>query len=287
MSVSNPVVLVIGAAGRSAGLVVPELVRRGAVVRGFVRSEAKAAAARDKGASDIVVGDLRDRRSLETAVHGVDGVFHIGPAFLEDEAELGVGVVAAARRAGVRKIVFSSAIHPTNTVLQNHASKLPVEQAIFQSGIDYTILHPATFFQNIAAGWNTVLDTGVFGEPFPASTRIARVDYRDVAEAAAIAFTTDRLAYGTFELCAGMTSRDDIVAIMSDVLGRPVTAAAPPFEAWSARLPLDARQKALLAKVHASYAAYGSGGNSLALRAILQREPRTLRQYIELLAGRA
>jgi len=287
MPESNPTVLVVGAAGRFAGLVVPELARRGAVVRGLVRNETNAAEAREKGAAQIAIGDLRDKRSLEAAVRDVDGVFHIGPAFVEDEAALGVDMVDVARRAGVRKFVFSSVIHPTNTPLQNHASKLPVEQAIFWSGIDYTILHPATFFQNIAAGWNAVVERGVFGEPFPTTTRIARVDYRDVAEVAAIAFTTDRLAYGTFELCAGMANRDEIVAIMSDVLDRRITAAAPSFEEWGAKLPLDPRQKSLLAKVHASYAAYGSGGNSLALRAILQREPRTLRRYIEDLAGRA
>jgi uncharacterized protein YbjT (DUF2867 family) len=285
MPKSNPSVLVIGATGRFAGLVVPELVRRGATVRAFVRDPGKESVVRMNGAAEVAVGDLRDRQSLERALQGIDGVFHIGPAFAPDEADLGISVVEAARQADVRKIVFSSVIHPTNIRLANHASKIPVEDAIFASGIDYTILHPAMFFQNIAGGWQAVVERGVFAEPFPIHRRIARVDYRDVADAAAIALTEDRLAFGTFELCAAMPDRNDIAAVMSDVLGRSVEPGEVPLEEWSVHLPLSRGQKELLAKVFETYAASGSGGNNLVLRAVLGREPRSLRQYIEDLAA--
>jgi len=287
MPKSNPNVLVIGASGRFASLVIPELVRRGATVRAFVRDPGKESVVRMNGAAEVAVGDLRDRPSLERALQGIDGVFHIGPAFVADEADLGISVVEAARRSGVGKIVFSSVIHPTNVRLANHASKIPVEDAIFASGIDYTILHPAMFFQNIATGWQSVNERGVFTEPFPIGTRIARVDYRDVAEAAAIALTEDRLAFGTFELCAAMLDRSEIAAVMSDVLGRPIEPGEAPFDEWAAHLPLELGQKELLAKVFESYAASGSGGNSLVLRAVLGREPRSLRQYIGELASAA
>ncbi|QCI65836.1 NmrA family NAD(P)-binding protein [Phreatobacter stygius] len=290
MSTHHPTVLVVGAAGRFAGLVVPELVRRGATVRGLVRNQAAAAMARGRGAAEIAIGDLRDPESLDRALAGVDGVFHIGPAFAPDETGMGLNTVAAAKRAGVRTFVFSSVIQPTFTPLANHASKIPVEAALFASGLRYTILHPTNFMQNIGAAWPGVLAQGVFAEPFPKTARVARVDYRDVAEVAAIALTEDRLAYGSFDLCAeGMPNREDIVAIMSDVLGRPITAGEPSFADWAARasLPLDADQKRLLALVHGHYAAHGSGGNSLTLRALLGREPRSLRRYIEELAARA
>jgi len=287
MPKSNPNVLVIGASGRFASLVVPELVRRGARVRAFMRDPGKASVVRRNGAADVAVGDLRDRPSLERALQGINGLFHIGPAFVADEADLGIGLVEAARRSGVRKIVFSSVIHPTNVQLANHASKIPVEDAIFASGLDYTILHPAMFFQNIAGGWQSVIERGVFAEPFPIGTRVARVDYRDVAEVAAIAFTEDRLAFGTFELCAAMLDRSEIAAGMSDVLGRPIEPGEAPFDEWAAHLPLSVDQKELLAKVFETYAVSGSGGNSLVLRAVLGREPRSLRQYIEDLASSA
>jgi uncharacterized protein YbjT (DUF2867 family) len=286
MRAPNPNVLVVGATGRFAGLVVPELIRRNASVRALIRDPANAEKARRLGASEVVTGNLRSPQSLEIAVEGVAGVFHIGPAFAPDEAAMGVALVEAAARAGVRKFVFSSVIQPTNTRLKNHASKVPVEDALYSTNMEYTILHPANFMQNIAAAWPSVVRDGIFSEPFPKTAKLARVDYRDVAEVAAIALTEARLSYATLELCAGMHSREEIVSMMGEELGRPISAGEQTFDEWAAnaRLPYDDRQLQLLAKVHEHYAKYGLGGNSLTLRCALGREPRSLRSFIRELA---
>jgi len=280
---TKPIVLVVGATGKFAGLVVPELRRRNVTVRALVRDETRAAVARSLGAAEIAVGDLRSIDSLAEATRGVDGIFHLGPAFASDEAAMGVALVEAAQKNGVRKFVFSSVIQPTNTRLENHASKIPVEDAVYSSRLEYTILHPANFMQNIGMAWPSIRDHASFGEPFPTDTRIARVDYRDVAEIAAIALTEDRLAYATLDLCAGMFCRLDVVAALSEELGSPIAALEPGFSVWAAqaRLPYTDRQLLLLSKVLDHYRAYGLGGNSLALRAALGREPRSLREYIK------
>lgn len=288
MQAPSPTVLVVGASGRFAGLVVPELVRRNATVRALVHDPANAEKARMLGASEVAIGDLRNRRSLESAVEGVAGVFHIGPAFAPDEAAMGVAMVEAAAQAGVQKFVFSSVIQPTNTKLKNHASKVPVEDALYSTTMEYTVLHPANFMQNLAAAWPSVVEHGVFSEPFPKTAKVARVDYRDVAEVAAIALTEARLSYATIELCAGMHSRAEIASMMGEELGRPVLAGEPTFAEWAAnaRLPYSDTQMELLAKVFGHYAHYGLGGNSLTLRAALGREPRSLRSFIRNLALR-
>ncbi|WP_313621082.1 NmrA/HSCARG family protein [Achromobacter sp.] len=283
MSNAESVVLVVGATGKFAGLVVPELRQRKVAVRALVRDEARAAAARSLGATEVAIGDLRDPSSLAAATRGVDAVFHIGPAFTSDEAEMGVNLVVAAERSGVRKFVFSSVIQPTNTRLPNHASKIPVEDALYSSRLEYTILHPANLMQNIGLAWPMIRDHSCFGEPFPKDARVARVDYRDVAEVAAIALTEDRLAFATLELCAGMFSRMDIVAVLSQELGYPIAALQPDFSEWAAnaRLPYGDPQLRLLSNVFAHYGAFGLGGNSLGLKAALGREPRSLREYIK------
>lgn len=289
MATTSPTVLVIGATGRFANMVVPALAKRGARVRALIRDPHKTSAVHQLGAAEVAIGDLRDRQSLVRALHGIDGVFHLGPAFVSDEAELGVTLVNAASNAGVQKFVFSSVIQPTNTALPNHTAKIPVESALFTSGMEYTILHPANFFQNIESTWGTVIVDGIFSEPFPTTSRVTRVDYRDVAEVAAIALVEDRLAYGTFELCAAeKLNREEIAALMSKALGRRIEAMAPSFETWAnrARLPYNQTQQRLLANVHAHYADHGTGGNDLVLRAILGRPPRSLGTYIEELAQR-
>ena len=285
---ATPLILSVGADGRFAGMVVPELVQRGARVRGLVHHAENADKARAAGVAEIAVGDLHDRRSLDAALAGVDGVFYLAPVFQPDEAELGRGVVAAAKAAGVRRFVFSSVIHPILSALQNHLAKGPVEEAILDSGMEYVFLHPTLFFQNYAAAWPTVAKTGVFAEPYSAERPITRVDYRDVAEVAAVALTEDRLRYGTFELCAeGNLNRHDVAALMGQALGREVKAATLPFAEWvkATHVPHPPDQLAELKAMYDWYDAHSFLGSALTLRAILGREPRSLRQYFVELAA--
>ena len=213
-------ILAVGAAGQFAGLAVAALSQRGARVRGLVRNAAQGSEAQRLGAAEVVIGDLRDLRSVDAALAGVDAVSTSRP-HLPDEAEVGKRFVDAVVRSGARRIVFSSVIHPVLAELVNHAAKAPVEAAILDSGLEYALLHPALYFQNYARAWPKVVETGVLGEPWSAESRFSRVDYRDVADVAAIALVEDRLLCGTFELCAdGKLNREDVAGLIADVTRR-------------------------------------------------------------------
>ena len=288
MSASMSKVLVVGAAGRFAGLVVPALAEQGVSVRGLVRDETQGEQARRNGVAEAAIGDLRDRASIEAALQGVGAAFYIAPVYQENEAGMGLPFVAAAKAAGVRRIVFSSVIHPVIGKLQNHIQKVPVEEALVESGMEFTLLHPAVFYQNLAAAWPGVVKTGAFAEPFSAAARISRVDYRDVAEVAAMALTGDRLLNGTFELCAdGGLDRGAVAAVMGEALGRRIEAAAPDFDTWmaAAKLPYDEHQTGELKAMYDYYDRFGLVGNPLILRAVLGREPRSMRQFFADLAA--
>jgi uncharacterized protein YbjT (DUF2867 family) len=275
----NETILAVGASGKFAGLVIPELAKRDAKVRGFVHSAADAPTAREAGAQDVVVGDLADPAAVATALRGVERVFYIAPVALPDEASVGKAFVAAAIEAGVRRFVFSSVIHPVLSGLPNHALKAPVEEAVLNSQLEYSFLHPTVLFQNFAGAWPGIVKTGVVAEPWSNETRFSRVDYRDVAEVAAIALTEDRLLNGTFELCAdGWLNRHDVAALIGEVLGRPIT----PQRIDPASLPAAAQA---MRPMFDHYDQIGLRGNALTLAAILGREPRTLRAYFEELAS--
>lgn len=276
----------VGATGAKAGLVLPELTKRGVKVRALVRHEQRAETARANGAAETVVGELTDPQSLAEAVRDVDGVFHIGPAFAPDESAMGVAMVAAAQAAGVRKFVFSGVIHPSISAMTNHAAKLRVEEALYGSGLDFTVLQPAIFMQNLAANWPDIVGRGRFEMPYSATAKVCWVDYRDVAEAAAIALTSDRLSHGTFELSApGLVDRMQMAAMVSDVIGRPVVAGEIPLEQFASGLP-EGPVRDGMSRMMAHYDSHGfSGGNALVLRAVLGREPRTLLDYFRELAG--
>lgn len=274
-------ILVVGASGKFAGLVVPELARRGVDIRAMIHDAGDEAAVREVGAQDVVVGDLTKPASIAVALRGVDRVFYIAPVALPDEANVGKSFVAAAIGAGVRRFVFSSVIHPVLSGLPNHALKAPVEDAVLNSDLEYTFLHPTVLFQNFAGAWDGIVKSSVVAEPWSNDTRFSRVDYRDVAEVAAIALTEDRLLYGTFELCAeGWLNRHDVAALIGEVLGRDIT----PIRIDPDTLPANTQA---LRPMFDHYDRIGLRGNALTLAAILRREPRTLRAYFEELATNA
>jgi uncharacterized protein YbjT (DUF2867 family) len=280
----------IGATGRFAGLVVPELIKRGVWVRALVRSREAERIARDRGVDETVIGDLEDTRGLISAAVGADGVFHIGPAFHPRESAMGVTMVNAAKAAGVRKFVYSAVIHPSLSKLTNHAAKRPVEEALYESGMTFTVLQPASFMQNIELEWKRILETELYALPYSQRARVCYVDYRDVAEVAALAFVTERFDNGTYELSApGGYSRIQVAGMISEALGRKIEAARIDFDEWAdgAGLPEGASRRGMQ-RLYASYDQYGLlGGNGLILRSVLGREPRGLRQFFRELAGSA
>ena len=61
----------VGATGKYAGYVLPELRNRGIKVRALVRSRDSELAARARGADETAFGDLQDPRGLISAAVGV------------------------------------------------------------------------------------------------------------------------------------------------------------------------------------------------------------------------
>lgn len=271
-------VLMVGATGRHAQRVLRALIERGVRVRALVRNPQRAQAAIDGGAHETVIADLTRPATLADAMNGVDGVFHIGPGQTPDEAEMGIAMVQAAQAAGVRKFVLSGVIHPAISALTNHTAKLPVEDALYTSQLDFTVLQPARFMQNIADYWIVEDDQLVL--PYSVSSKMCWVDYRDVAQVAAIAMTDMALSYGTFELCApGLIDGRDTAAILSEVVGRPITAVQTPLDEFTAQPPEGPRRDGFR-RMMIHYDQCGlPGGNPLVLRTILGREPRTLKNY--------
>ena len=87
---------------------------------------------------------------------GVHGVFCMLPSSAdvqygltdEDEVRFGLAVVDAARRAGVRHLLYSSTIGASPDLgLGHYASKWQIEQHLRQSGVPFTIVRPAPFME--------------------------------------------------------------------------------------------------------------------------------------------
>ncbi|MEN3264811.1 NmrA family NAD(P)-binding protein, partial [Pseudonocardia sp.] len=177
--------------------------------------------------------------------------------------------------------------HPSLSLV-NHASMRPIEEALYRSRLEFTVLQPAMFMQGLAGSWNDAVEHGSFVMPYSKDSAMTFVDYRDVAEVAARALAHGELGGGTFELAAGGTvTRTEIAAMMSRHAGRTVVAQNVEPDVALAGMPAGEMHDGLAA-MFGDYTAHGfHGGNNLVLRTILGRNPRTLEGYLSELAAAA
>ena len=73
--------------------------------------------------------------------------------------------------------------------MTHHWNKLRVEETLFESGLSYTILQPASYMQNVLGGWQAIVEHGVYAAPYSVETRMSMVDLEDIAEATAVVLT--------------------------------------------------------------------------------------------------
>lgn len=148
-------VLVTGAAGFVGTHVCRELTRRGARVRGLVRSPAKAAERLASFPVDLHVGDVRDDQVLRRAMQGCDMVVHLVAIAIERrgqtyEAVNALGtqrVLDAMHAVGVRRLVHMSQNHAaSNSPYRFLRSKGLAEDAVRASGLEWTVLRPSVIF---------------------------------------------------------------------------------------------------------------------------------------------
>jgi len=181
-----------------------------------------------------VYGDLQKPETLGAAMAGVEAVF-LATALAPDETNQGLAAVEAAKSAGVRRFVYMSVQDVEGgRRIPHFASKLPIEYAVRQSGMEWTILQPNNFFQNDLQLRDAITGHGVY--PLPTSAHgVSRVDTRDIAEAAAIALTTDA-AIGETVVVAGpqALTGPDVAGAYAERLGRPVHYVGQDIGAWAA-----------------------------------------------------
>jgi uncharacterized protein YbjT (DUF2867 family) len=224
-------ILVIGGTGTVGSMVVPELLGRGAAVRVMTHSADKLK--RLPAGVEGTLSDLDDPDTLPPAFEGIDGVFLLNADGL-NETDEGLFAVSAAKEAGVRKIVYLSAYMPQGSeIIPHYRTKLPVEKAVKESGIAYTILEPNSFFQNDFWMKEAIMLRGVYPQPI-GMRGVNMVDVRDIAECAVNALTKpghDGQAYPLHGPDA--LTGEDAAKVYSRHLGREIRYAGDDLDAWA------------------------------------------------------
>lgn len=147
MSAQQVRCLVTGATGYIGGRLVPRLLDDGFAVRALARTPDKLAHVPWRDKIEVARGDLTDADSLAEAFTDVDVIYYLvhsmgtSDDFAADERRAAQNVVTAARRTGVRRIVYLSGLHPDGAELSTHlASRTHVGEILIDSGIETVVL---------------------------------------------------------------------------------------------------------------------------------------------------
>ena len=277
-------ILVTGAGGKTGRAVIAALAARGTKARGFVRSDAHVAALKALGA-EVVIGTMDDDAALMRAMDGCTAIYHICPNMSPHEVTFAEDMIAAAEAVEVPRFVYHSVLHPQIEAMPHHFAKMRVEEMLFSSELDFTILQPTAYMQNILGEWEHIRNDGVFRVPYPVETPLSLVDLDDVAAAAALVLTEVGHSNATYELAGtAPLTQIEVAETFATALGKPVHAEAESIKAWQARAReagIDDQQRAALTKMFLSYANDGLKGNPNVLRWLLGRTPTTLAEFAE------
>ena len=138
-------ILVSGAAGRTGGAAINELLKMGKPVRGYVHSDDERAANLRARGIDIAVGDFTNIDDIHAAMEGVGAAYFLHP--------IAPGIISAAayfaqaaKEAGVTAIVNMSQISARRESRSHAAQDHWISERVFDwSDIPTTHLRP-TFF---------------------------------------------------------------------------------------------------------------------------------------------
>ncbi|HUD84946.1 MAG TPA: NmrA family NAD(P)-binding protein [Xanthobacteraceae bacterium] len=277
-------ILVTGAAGKTGKAIVKALAAKGAAVRALVRRSDQVGELKALGAAEVSGGSFEDSGTLTRATAGIAAIYHICPNVSPHELAYACAIAAAAQAHRIKRFVYHSVLHPQIEAMPHHWQKMQVEQMLFASGFDLTILQPTAYMQNLLGAWRGLVEDGVLRIPYPIATRLSLVDLDDVAEAAARVLTRDGHIGATYELVGtAPLSQSAVAAAVGAVLQTNVGVEVETVEAWQARARaagMGEHERDTLAAMFRYYGSNGLIGNPNTLRWLLGRAPHDLAHFL-------
>lgn len=276
-------ILVTGAAGKTGRAAIRQLVSRRLSVRALVYRTEQAGLFEHLDGVQPMVGTLEDSALMESALGGVRAVYFICPNMHPDEFSMATSAIELAARAGVEHFVYHSVLLPGVREMPHHWQKHMVEKALAESGLDYTILQPCAYMQNLMVQWPRIRENHEFEVPYSLESRMAVVDLEDVAEAAAVVLANEGHAGATYELCGPEAlSQHDIAEVLSDLTGTRVAARQVSATEWElgVRTELTAYAIDALLNMFAYYDQRGLRGDSAPLGRLLGRPPTAFIDFV-------
>ncbi|MBS4216501.1 SDR family oxidoreductase [Neobacillus rhizophilus] len=215
--------LVTGATGKMGTKIVETLLKTvpASQLAVSVRNPEKAEGLRSRGV-EVRQGDFDLPVTLDTAFAGIDRLLIIS-ADGDNETRIRqhANAVAAAERAGVKFIAYTSlanAMESNNLFAPTHQA---TEKAIVKTGIPYSFLRNNWYLENEIPSIQGV----IAGAPWVTSAESGKVGWalqQDYAEAAAAVLTGEGHDNTIYELSGKLLTQEELTTTLGNVLGKEV-----------------------------------------------------------------
>jgi uncharacterized protein YbjT (DUF2867 family) len=231
--VSKAEILIVGGTGKIGSELISLMTDEGTSLRVLVRQESIGKLHKNENL-EVVYGDLSELNKLEIALSDIKQVFLLTRDQVH-QGELESNLIEQAKTAGVEKIVKSSAfaagLEPPVGYGITHAKS---EKVLMASGLEWAILRPYMFMQNLLELSALIKSPGLMPLPL-GKAGIGLIDARDVALVAKTVLSEKTHQNKIYELTGPhVLNMADCANIISEILGRSVRYRSPPY--WFAGL---------------------------------------------------
>jgi NAD(P)H dehydrogenase (quinone) len=169
--------------------------------------------------------DFEDPASLAAALAGVDRMLLISTDSLDrpgHRLSQHKAALEAARKAGVKHVVYTSMIKPDDSRVVFAPDHLGTEHALIASGLSWTILRNAWYMENLLAAIPSVLDQGKWFTSTGAG-KLSHVSREDCARVAAAVLASESTANAKHDITGPETrSIAEIAALVTQLTGKPI-----------------------------------------------------------------
>jgi NAD(P)H dehydrogenase (quinone) len=227
-------IAITGATGQLGRLIVNKLKDKvpASDIVALVRSAAKAA---DLGVA-AREADYDQPAMLESALSGVDTLLLISSSEVGKRATQHHNVIAAAKKVGVERIVYTSLLHADTSRLNLAEEHLATETELKASGIPFTILRNGWYTENYTGSIAGALAGGAFLGSADEG-KISSATRADFADAAVAVLITEGHEGRTYELAGDESwTLSELASEISRQIGREIPYKNLPEEEYAAAL---------------------------------------------------
>lgn len=226
--------------------ILPALLAHGAPVRVIVRDSASLPTEL-MGRVEVVTGSHADATVVKRAFDGAEAVFWLAPAnphadsILEAFVDFTRPAANALLTCGVRRVVGISALgrHTPQAAKAGYVTgSLAMDDLIASTGVHFRALTLPSFMDNILRQTTTIKNQGLFFSPIDGDLKLPSCATHDIASVAARQLLNTEWT-GQEEVAAlgpENISFNDMAAVMSEVLGKPVRFQQISLDAYKAGL---------------------------------------------------